>query len=260
MPWRKKRSWKRFIRKVNAVTHKSLGTVSVVFNDTILENLTQSFQGWTSCCLYGLRGKNGSPVVNTPNGYSDMFRIMNSDASIPTTGKIMLKSAVLDTTYTNTGTQPVELDLYEVWYQKDRHAYYDFDSAQSDAEAATPELPGALTLNMNSKGATLFDFPQTISNLGMKIMKKTKYFLSPAQSCTYQIRDARNHVLEKMPLIDDSYPNSFAWRKVSKGIIAIAKLTPSISETTGAITAGYTRKYSYTVLEQNGDAEAYQLP
>lgn len=254
MPRRKKRVWKRFVRKVHSVNQKLLGTRSIIMNSQILPDAPAvAFQNYATFCLYGLRGNNG--LADTPNGYSDLKRIVTADTSIPTTGKVLFKSAVLDATFTNDGENPLELDIYELSFSKDKHGYYDVDSAIVDAENTVPDITNALTLK--SRGATLFEFPQAISNLGMKILKKTKYFLSSRQSCTYQIRDPKNHVLEKMQLTDDSFPNSFAWKGKTRVICAVFKGTPNTGGASLAI--GVTRKYSYCVLEQTGDKEGYNL-
>lgn len=281
MPTYKKKTWRKFVKRVRAVTGAQLGIRSIVKNSAALAQTANGAfsndQVYTTCCLYGLRGASGTPLVDTPNGYSDLKQIVSNDTTIPITGKVMFTSGILDVTYTNETQEiisvpvgegetqqiresvPIELDIYEVWMYKDKHGYYDIDSAIADASNTTPAIAGAgySTLELTDRGATPWDFPQAIQNLGMKIIKKTKFFLGYRQSCTYQIRDPRNHIIDVMQLRDDSFSNSFAWKKVTKGLIAVARKVPNSSAVGVSLQVGMTRKYSYRLLEQNGDKHAY---
>lgn len=284
MPRYKKKSWRRFVKKVHAVNGQQLGIRSIVKNSsaiaTTANGSNSNDQCYTTCCLYGMRGASGLPLVDTPNGYSDLKQIVSNDTTLSGanyTGKVLFTSGILDVTYTNETQDiitvqvgegdfeqfresiPIELDIYEVWMYKDKHAYYDIDSAIVDAENTTPSIAGAgySPLNLTDRGATPWDFPQAIQNLGMKIIKKTKFFLGYRQSCTYQIRDPRNHIIDVMQLRDDSFSNSFALKKVTKGLIAVARKVPNSSTIGVSLQVGMTRKYSYRILEQNGDKHAY---
>ena len=67
-----------------------------------------------------------------------------------------------------------------------------------------------------------------------------------------------------MMATDDSFSDSFALRKVTKGIIAIHKKVPGTGEdgpspVGSSLAVGITRKYAYVVLEQNGEKEGYNL-
>lgn len=268
MPRRRKQQWARFKKRVNAARFSNEGTRTVVYNDRIKEiaitpysPIVPALQAWSTCCLYGWRGKKDGTFL--PNGYSDIRDIAFRDSDIPYQGKVMFKSGVLDCTYVNnseiqqlvegnwvTKQQCVmELDIYEIYYYKDRHQYSDLDSALT--EDTTDPIGSGAEPNISYVGVTPWDNTQAISNLGFKIMKKTKYFIGAGQAVTYQMRDAANHLFDKYEILDDSFPDQFVKRKVTKGLLAIGKAVPYIlpddasERIYSSFSAGYTRKYSY---------------
>ena len=267
MPRRRKKQWKRFKSKVNAVVSSTEGTRTMVYNDRVEAfgiglNGGVARQAWSTCCLYGWRGAREGDFI--PNGYSDIRDILFRDTNVPKNGKVLFKTGVLDVTYVNysrvqnlvNGTWEdgdglvMELDVYEIWYYKDRHKYPDLDSCLT--EDTQGNIGTAADPAMENLGCTPFDFTQNIGNVGVKIIKKMKYFVGSGQAVTYQIRDAKNRIIEKYEAVDDDFTDQFVKRKMTKGLLAIGKAVPKFvvanQRITAQFTAGYTRKYQYCIF------------
>lgn len=257
MPRQKKRQWISFSRKVQAVLQKNLGTRTVVFNDTGGINLPNTSQGIYTCCLYGFEG---STDASTNSGFKDMQTLLINDPTItktgtppinPVNGKIMFKSAVLDMTICNAKLEgengPVELDIYEIHHKK----FIDNLSLLStfiDAETDTGTIAGAGTgLQLTQRGVTPFDLPMAMSQDGLTIYKKTKYFIPVNGTVTYQIRDPRNISLSGEYFEGNS---GFAWPGKTRTLLLVAKNVVGFNQTTG-LNIGVTRKYSYVAESTN---------
>lgn len=259
MPRGKKRVWKKFVKKVNAVLDRSLGTRSVVFNNEITVLGTPGSQAFCAATLYGFCGQDQGQ--NT--GFRDIYRICNKDNDIMTTAteggnpsKIQFKSGVIDLTMRNMGSTAMELDVYEINVYTDDTKEHNFSQSVSSAIAETQTIPGGATgLTLNQRGVTLFDLPNLIAQERLKIYKKRKYFLPPGNTATLQHRDPRNHWFNAIDIDvnqEDEY-SSYARRKMTTMFVFIPK------EITGGtlglnLHVGTTRKYAYTI---NQSAKAY---
>lgn len=152
MPKYKRRSWKKFVKKVQAVNEGECGTHKIMFNEgfnlessynqlfrdvTKNENQTVNVefiakeQGVSAVHLYG-----GQRGAGTYTGYNmgvedlqritesypnefELYNIANARNTLQPTTKMKFISAVLDTTFTNTnGTIPLEVDCYHIVYNK----------------------------------------------------------------------------------------------------------------------------------------------
>jgi hypothetical protein len=104
---------------------------------------------------------------------------------------------------------------------------------------------------MVNRGCTPFEMSKATSQFGIKIWKKTKFFLKPGQTLTYQVRDPKRHVMYRNKI---RQPNSgFNKPGISKHVFVVFKSVPGTvvgggaGQTVEAITAGITRKYMYKV-------------
>lgn len=257
MPKRKKRAWKKFSKKVNAVLDKSLGTRTVVFNQGMTMTDIPGLQCFGAATLYGHCGRDDSIDV----GFRDIFRICNRDSDIMTNGtdgsnpsKIIFTSAVIDFTIRNAGQSPIELDMYEIEVRTDNTKEANFNSSQSEAFVHTNSIPGATAgLGITVRGVTLFDVPNLISQDKLKIFRKKKFFLPPGNTCTHQYRDPRNHYYNanQINIFDQTEEGSYALRKMTKMFVFIGKNIVGTDTVNTNVDVGVTRKYSYIINQSS---------
>ena len=102
-----------FVKKVRAAIETASETKVHLINESSSMTSAVNAQQFHVCMLYG---NNGADVLNQCLGMEDLLRITNSQfgTADPRSYKINFKSAVLDWSFTNTGTTSVELDLYHL--------------------------------------------------------------------------------------------------------------------------------------------------
>lgn len=265
MPKFKRRKWSSFKRRVEWVINSQTGTQTAVFNGAGYSQAYTSGvtdQVWAAACLYGRNGEGASKL-----GWDDLYRMFSTTAGAPTTAagyEYHFKSAVLDITISampSTGTGvPLEVDIYEVWCKKmGPRENVGGDNAINDIVAGLNSTltgnygTGGVALNMGQRGVTLFDMPNVMSQQGWKVMKKYKCFIPTGGQTTYQIRDAREHVVDSATITGQQQPSyqGFSVGGLTKFVIICAK--PIIGygpiPTPGAqlFQIGATRKYSWVV-------------
>lgn len=230
MPYRKRRSWRRFTRKVYAVSEKQRGTQSLAFNTVKQENVPEGFQRMYGIELYGYNGSGPSG----PDAYdSDMNQIAlqtKPGDNIPVTQaynrKLHFRSAVLDITFRNLGSTQVELDIYEYVVKKDIKFARMIDmilDAQTDTQSVTPVTS---TLSHDDVGVTPFQITAALRYI--TILKKTKVFLAVTDGvATYQIRKPANRWWTTSTLNEDS--TTFAKKGWTCGILCVQKGVPGFT-------------------------------
>ena len=282
MPYKKKKRWVRFVKKVNAVDERELGTRTVLYNKTInFANSTPQQQTLGYCALYSLQSPAGAGFeshMNDLKGISGLENQGNPTAVVgervgPST-KLMFHSAVMDMTVRNnsfiTG-QPegsgntLELDVYEVIASK---KWNDASGIKGNlvqvlekGDTETPVIGGTgNAIAPQDRGATPWELPAAISRYGLKVLKKTKYFLQGGQTMTYQIRDASRHVTTVGYLEDSQGANKPGW---TRHVFMVAKSVPGTllgtdaNQITELLTLGVTRKYMYKVEGINESRDEY---
>lgn len=278
MPRSKRRRWKRFSRKVNAVAEKELGSRTVVFNNSLVaSNSTSGNQGQVSLALYGWE----SPS----NRYSDLNYIGQLEntgdptsaagINVDTTTRMIFKSAVLDMTIRNTSTEDdgasisndmtLETDIYEIVmskYAMQQNTTYDNMGgilATQEKVINDPSAGAETSVDIDFRGVTPWDLTPALSQFGLKIMKKTKYFIRGGQTVTYQIRDPKRRVCTRASAIQNSVGcNKPGW---TRHVLIIYKSIPgfTISSTVREqLTVGYTRKYLYKIEGANQDRSLHE--
>lgn len=257
MPYRKRRAWKKFYKKVQHVNLSQLGTNTVVWNRiyTVTNAAGAQGVGWTA-----LYGKNGEQAPSNGAGMADLFKVQDGNTDLPPGSKVHFKSAVLDMTMTNKGTVPVELDVYDMVFWDEA----DFQSPQllfENAQNATGTLPNGapiVALTLDQRGVTPFDLPLAISLGKIKILRKMKYFLPAEDSVTYQVRDPRNRTLATRHIRPTNVNTSFVQPGWTRVILTIHKPTAGNQASLVPLHIGATRKYSFAIesssLAQDGQA------
>lgn len=245
MPKYKKRRWVNFSKKVHAVTSKEEGTKTVVFNKAYAANKFADVQDFNAFYLYGTRNNNSGNEL----GGADLQYIYNNTTNLAdATDKLKFKSAVLDMTFTNTGTTKLEVDLYHVtFYGMGKVASLATANTNAAAETTIIGTSGGTpfnSVNLSRRGVTPFDMPELIRNMQCTIQKKIKYFVEPTTEFTYQIRDAKEHQVSEYNVIAGN--QALAMPKVTQGILLITKSITGDAADAFQYQARVTRKYSFT--------------
>lgn len=254
MPRRKKKRWVRKVKAHYAMTTKLLGTTSIVRNSVLGNGFTNDETNQTYLITH-LYGSNGAEVINRENATSDINQILVSDNRVPDNGKIMFTGACLDMTARNTGTLPLEADMYLIIHNNaSKH------SSSTEAEiiinnSNTPLQPGAgagvTDFTLSNRGVTPFQFPGW-TKMGNKIIMKKKYFLPVGSTFTYQWKDSKNYVVDVANIVD--FGTNFVYRNMTKTVMIVFK--PLVASAVGPgntarLDVGCTRSYSYKILENN---------
>lgn len=270
MPRKKKRRWRAFVKKINFIEEKELGTRTVLFNDQI--NVANGGATGTQGCLSLAQ----YPCNNDQKGWlNDLAAIGGlENTANPTAAaggtinentKIMFHSAIMDVTIrnvstVNNGTSDVaapeaalELDVYEIIMRKETsnnaQNFYSLSALLNTYDE--PEIGGTGTgISIQDRGATPFEFGSAIGRWGLKILKKTKYFIPNGQTITFQNRDPKRRVCRYGDLTKTEGFNMSGW---TRHYYLIWKLVPGLTQGTTATTykasiaVGSTRKYMYKV-------------
>lgn len=262
MPRRRKRSWKRFSRKVNAVSEKTLGSKTIVFNDQVnlLGTLGSTDQISGNVALY--------PMNHSSAYLDDINRIQNNaNTEYGVTTKYIFQSGIFDMTLVNisfdatTALIPVELDIYEItssstWQEGPTSL---IGALQQGFTDTTNEGVAATGLALTQRGVTPFDCPQGLGSYRIKIWKKTKYFLGGGQWLTYQMRDPKRHVLDAKNMLDWDSANKPG---ITRWLLIIGKTLPNANlGLTGAcsVQIGVTRKYFYKINSDSTDQDGFNV-
>lgn len=289
MPKWKRRSWRRFTKKVTAVSTKGEGTRTFIHkpaadftfvNSSTVQNC-QTFGLYTNRST-GRRLDHLHVIGNLENQSNP-----TSAAGGTTYASTMYKfrSAIADFTLTNNSTInsvapsssdslaefcPVEVDVYEITCSK-KATYLNTGTPEelpnltemldfNDRNLITQSTYGALTnvqTKMTYRGLTPWDMTQNLAHWGMKIHKKTKYFLKVGDYFTYQMRDARNHSiiksrLEEMPGVN--YPGLTKYMYVIwKPVAGVPNVGGAEGQVTARVAIGQTYKYTYKIEGETDD-------
>ena len=280
MPKGKKIRWRRFKRKIYAISEKTLGSRTYVVN-TQSELLQQTFglQLVFDLSLYGFK--------STKNRHNDMNELVTKESTtapslqtpvqIDDTTKFMFQSGILDLTVRNTSYNvegasqvpiQIEMDVYEIMIGKDTdntgNDLNDIEDVITKATNDTKQIGGGTgidtELNIKQRGVTPWDIPVALSRYRLKILKKTKYFLGSNQTMTYQYRDPKRRVVTKQRVTERSGYSRPGWTKT---ILILAKPVPGYDLGTGdgkatvRLNVGTTRKYLYKIEGANQSRDFY---
>nr|QRI44138.1 MAG: capsid protein [Cressdnaviricota sp.] len=283
MPKKKRRQWRNFVRKVNAVDERDLGTQTVLFNDQIEQSSSTVATSTQNCLTLALY-----PFRNDTFGYlNDLYQIGTiENAGNPTAAagttvlpstKVLFQSAVLDVTLRNISSQTqdvggvptnvqvpeaaIECDVYTIIIRKDAAtATSSFDTVSALLNSFDdPEIGGAgVGISIGDRGASPFELGSQMGKYGIRILKKQKFFIPNGQTVTFQSRDPKRHVIQYSGLTSNDGWNNPGWTRV---FYMIYKLVPGLTQgtTTGTyrarISVGCTRKYAYKLEGRSENRE-----
>lgn len=270
MPAKKRKRWARFIKKVNAVDERELGTRTVLFNDTIVTRYTNPVQ--QGCLTVGLY-----TFKNASRGWLDDLNQIGqlenegnptaaAGATIDKNSKIMFHSSVMDMTIRNTSElqtaagiyaldaqAAIELDVYDIILGENTQDSVDTYTSLSELLNGNDdkEIGGTGTgIEIQDRGATPFELPSNIGRFKLKVLQKTKYFVPNGQTITLQERNPKRKVIRYGELETNDGFNKRGWTRFK---FLIYKAVPGVTVGTAvgtfrmSITVGLTRKYMYKV-------------
>ncbi|AHH31469.1 putative capsid protein [Dragonfly larvae associated circular virus-4] len=282
MPNYKKKPWRRFVKKVHAVSEKDLGSRTALFSNTITYNNT--VDGADECLTIGLYPlQSTDPWLNDLNTITSLENQGNPTAAaggtVDPTTKFIFQSGVLDLTIRNATTQTgqlnpdqfnaaatQEIDIYEIMCRADFMQVsggnkINLSQCFEEGSVITRNIANAPgDIKIANRGATPFDLPAALSRYGMKIIKKTKYFVPGGGTITYQIRDPKRRVSSFRDLNVEGGVNKVGWTKY---LYINAKVIPGFLLGTGPASfvqrmqVGVTRKYMYKVEGFNESRDSY---
>lgn len=285
MPRWRKRRWRRFKQKVNAIAEKDMGSRTVVMNKTIsASNATSSSHCVMACYLYGQRG-------SATTGAQDLFLLQNNEnignatatagGTVDNSTKFIFQSAILDLTIANRSVRmsniggvptPVaaseaklEVDVYECVVGKHTEeagaTFATFESLLDDNSTQTKSIGGVGTeIQYFQRGVTPFDLTYSLGRWKIKILKKTKYMVPNGDTFTYQMRDPKRRTATAEDLRNQDGFNRVGWTRV---VFFVAKLIPGLQLGTSdnqyqeILNIGATRKYFYKIEGFNEDRTSY---
>lgn len=269
MPRWKKRRWVKFVKKVNAVTINQLGTKTVVFNSVARGGVApgSTDQGLLACHLYGKRGEwTFGPGNIGEAGLRDLDTIFNSAGGLANpldNRSFMFASATMDLTAKNTGETGLEVDVYQVSYGEDLTSQSKNASQLFDrAVAETQDFESFTGLTLRNRGVTLFDLPEAIKAVKLKIWSKRKYFLPVGATFTYQYRDPKNHKIPQSRVREfndtlEGNTTSFIYPGLTRGVFIVYKKITTETALNAELSVGCTRKYKFVVDTADRTEDGY---
>lgn len=258
---RRKRTWRKFVKKVNAVDEKAFGKQTVLISRQIQYGAVNtpngiSQQKWGGMFLYGMKCSDSEGDIE---GFNDINTIISTDwlnreRRIGKTentnelvtaygnkfqSKYVFTSACLDITFTNNTRfkgdnitdvntiATMEIDVYEIGFRRPMNNTTLLNITTGLATGSSPNVDtlrtdGSNGLAYTQRGVTLFELPTFISLFGIKIYKKTKFMIPKGHSFTYQKRDPRRHEFDYYN-IDRNNESTAAG--ITKGIVFCWKYT-----------------------------------
>lgn len=283
MPYRKKKKWVAFKKKVHTVAEDELGTQTYIFNnqDQAVINQAGVGQGSIEASLYAIAGTGsrhndlavirGSLNVNDPTSADGI--------NVDDTTKMIFHSGVLDLTLRNTSKQrasaddpfqpwnecSLEVDLYIITSNKKwQPNTLSMRSALEEGFAATKGLDGTGSqLLVNKRGVTVFDNPEAISKYGLTVHKKTKYFIPYGQQVTYQMRDPKRHSIRRGNISDSYYGTTPNKPGLTHFVFLHFKTVTGLTDepdvnNVPSLSMGSTRKYMFKVEGMNDTRDEYR--
>lgn len=271
---------RRRARKFKADFLRTLATRTAFMNESMTDQSTVGDQLWSNFILNGFYCGSSSTYAygfrdwNYICGRDYLIGDLAGDAQSRWSGgsrKFIVDTAIMDLTIYNSSFDspdenkrvPAEVDLYEVVFGKKKYTdvtqslLSQIQTIQTNWVGRQGDPTQIVQLFNYQRGITPFEFGRAMSQLGIKIIKKTKYFVPAGSTITHQIRDSKNRIFNYVDITGESmmYPPG------ARGLMVIAKTvvgsTTSASSGVARLNYGVTRKYKYKVLESNGEKAAF---
>lgn len=260
MPRRKVKKWRKFVKKVEAVSDKLKKLRSVVLNSGVQCDIVGANQDWAIVHLYGGSGVQENPLFTKETGTRDLVRIIEKDDEIGdtvpgglnTAASVHFESAVLDLTFSNNSSELMEVDVYKVVYGYNEKDMSSFAQIIASGQMFSSSIaPGGTTCTLDKRGVTPFSLGGLISAGKVKILSKRKYLLGAGQAATLQHRDPRNRWASVNDLVQnfngDPSVSDFTYKKFTVSFLFVAKFMNAGAEDAGSLVVRATRSYNYKI-------------
>lgn len=266
MPWRKKKAWKRFSKKVRAVLYSNLGLRIAKMVSPAYISQAADFSTFYSANLYPTSGPAstvgtvGIAGTSGTGNYDDLGMIFAREngsgliGSLYKGDKFMFQSACLDILITNLYNTPCIIEVY-YWKAKDTlgtalttedtlEELYNVGFAAGSGHMAV--IGTGTALGANQPGTGPFSNPAFCHYI--TIVKKTQILLSPSATTTLQLRDPKNH-----RIYGETLSNSSVKRGLTRGIFLQCYGAPTSANSYSGTSLKIftTRTYHYYALEDN---------
>lgn len=270
MPKKKRRQWRKFVKKCEAVEIKGRGLQIAKYNQNGVNSIPVPALGqvYNACHLYGAAvTSQGEP------GARDLKLLSNDVLTIgeawikriggdvnQTLGftknktEIRMQSAQLDLYLKNTSSVVLLFEIYHLWYNRTTNApsfaegaFETFNNEQIKQEWDGSNLTNMTQCNLNSFNATLFDENQLISYLGATVRSVRQVYIGAGEIHHMQIRDPKNYNIDlnKYQNLEGQNVTGYVDPKLTETYLIVVKNIDS--STAGSFTYNACRTYRYTV-------------
>lgn len=268
MPRRKKKAWKKFSKKVAAVSLKDRGLNVLKCNKQTISAVSVPSLGQAYKAFHLYSKANNTVAKTYDEGLGDMAALLADpnlkahnwikqvggvpNPTIPQDNygwqKIRMQSAVLDVYIKNDGTVPIVAQIYHLWYHKNMLVGSFTDQLANFTTQDVPLQIGTTSsvtarnsLSLGNRGVTLFDMPELLGSLAASVRSVREVYITPGNLHTLQIRDPKNHLIDLNQLLGTGYTD----RKLTETVVVVCKNLDGT--TAGSVTMYSDRTYRYTV-------------
>lgn len=262
MPRRKRRQWKSFTKRVNAVLAKNLGlrVANIIYGGHMYAPVNSSTVHYE-----GIHSFNGQPPTTGTTGASTGLGALNhwlkilarenSTSTTPAvTNKFICQSVAMDIILSNKSeTTTAILECYYITSRRDMPSLpTSGDGVEERYNSGFTDLAligGGTPITSSTLGTTPFNAPDFAHE--WKVYKKTRIQLPPKGVTSIQIRDPKNRLIRA----DDV--ELFATRRgITRGILFQMYGVPDGTNvtSTASVSISSTCIYNYYELESNDNA------
>lgn len=192
MPFRRRKRWVQFKRRVNAVIEKRTGVKFTVLVNTQNATSSANKQGYTN--IHTIMGLNGTATSTNDVSILLDYAVIGGLITSKTAGKIVITGCLCETQVHNVGLEDAWLDCY-YWRSKKQvpTSLGDFGAVWVDALVDTIGLfpVGGSALDPNDYGATPFQGVQLAKTV--RVFKKTRTLLTPGGVVQVETRSGKNY-------------------------------------------------------------------
>lgn len=253
-----KKSIKKYRRRAFKTSVAAMGSRIRVLNSSDIGFISNQQEGMM--CLLGAKAGDSTLYCQ---GEADLENLVNADPGMNTVAstQMVLLNQRLSTTFTNTSTVTLEVDIYYLTFYKKGNFSNPFElitQCQNDVPSINAAFGPSLTLN--NRGVTLFDLGPHLKKWGLYINKMKKVLLAPGAAILDNEFIKKTKAINYRDVIQQNVATvpDFAGSGSVKGIFYVYKPTVQIPETiTTGVLLRSTRKYEYKLLTGNQQVDAF---
>lgn len=254
MPYRKKAKYVRKVKNFKSLQLQQLACQIFIRNATLTGGAAAALQGATAIHLCGMNQSSetggddmlalcdrSAPEIGVDVPFSDPRKASTTNSSF------IIDSAILDITFRNTGLNGLEVDVYHIMYHKDYENFPGLGSLLANGQIPDGNTSSVENITITNRGVTPFDFPLATKQ-GLKVLKKTKYFVPTGNTFTYQLKNRKNKTINTRDI--KSGDSQFRKAYLTESLLFVGKTVVG-SEGEGTWAIGATRRYAYRILQNN---------